>query len=209
MPGCPIIVGARIPDVPDQVKQWRRDHPGQPIPDRQVFVQPTRMGPKADQRRRTIFYRYRTARAKRAMKGIDPQIATEATVAVGQTPIATTGSPRKPMPERSSDSPAAASAPGRWRRRPTRRRPSRWRRSPPGTPTRPPSTSRRGARTREAACAWWSGRGRARQPVAGPAAESRERGQPGSQRRPSSRSYRDEGSLDRAGDGCRHAEEHC
>ena len=57
--GLTFIVGARIPDVPYQVKQWRRDHPDQPIPDGQIFVQPTMMGPKADQRRRTIFYQYR------------------------------------------------------------------------------------------------------------------------------------------------------
>jgi hypothetical protein len=32
------------------------------------------MGPKADRRRRTIFYQYRSDRAKRTLKGIDAQI---------------------------------------------------------------------------------------------------------------------------------------
>jgi hypothetical protein len=40
------IVGARIPEVPYQVAQWRREHPGEPIGDGQIFVQPTIMGTK-------------------------------------------------------------------------------------------------------------------------------------------------------------------
>jgi len=41
--GLRFIVGARLPDVPYQVKNWRRQH--QPIPDRQIFIQPTVMDP--------------------------------------------------------------------------------------------------------------------------------------------------------------------
>ena len=48
--GLTFIVGARIPDIPYQVKKWRTDHPEEPIPDGQIFTQPTIMGPKADQR---------------------------------------------------------------------------------------------------------------------------------------------------------------
>jgi hypothetical protein len=73
--GLAFIVGARIPDIPCQVKKWRQTHPGEPIPDGQVFVQPTVMGPKADQRHRTIFYQHRTDRATRTLRGIDEQIA--------------------------------------------------------------------------------------------------------------------------------------
>src|SRR3954469_8879258 len=58
--GLRFIVGARILDVPYQVKKWRQAHPGEPIGDGQVFVQPTVMGPKADPRRRTVIYQYRT-----------------------------------------------------------------------------------------------------------------------------------------------------
>lgn len=86
--GLRFIVGARIPDVPYQVSQWRRTHPGQPIADGQVFTQPTMMGPKTDQRRRTTFYQYRTDRAKRTLKGIDQQIAkAEKAVAGGPSAI--------------------------------------------------------------------------------------------------------------------------
>ena len=85
--GLSFIVGARIPEVPYQVKQWRRDHPGQPIPDGQVFVQPTTMGPKADQRQRTIFYQYRTDRAKRTLKGIDTQVGKAEQAVAGKTAV--------------------------------------------------------------------------------------------------------------------------
>jgi hypothetical protein len=61
--GLRFIVGARIPDVPHQVSQWRSTHPGEPIGDGQIFVQPWVMGPKADPRKRTIFYQYRADRA--------------------------------------------------------------------------------------------------------------------------------------------------
>jgi hypothetical protein len=85
--GLTFVVGARIPDVPYQVAQWRRDHPGQPIADGQVFTQPTTMGPKADLRRRTIFYQYRTDRAKRTMKGIDAQIEKAERAVAGKAAV--------------------------------------------------------------------------------------------------------------------------
>jgi hypothetical protein len=72
--GLRFIVGARIPEVPYQVTQWRRHHPDQPIGDGQIFTQPSIMGAKADPRRRTIFYQYRADRARRSLKGIDQQI---------------------------------------------------------------------------------------------------------------------------------------
>ena len=80
-------MGAKIPDVPYKVKQWLRDHPGEPIPDRQVFTQPTMMGPKADQRRRTIFYQYRADRGRRTMKGIDAQIAKAEQAVAGKAAV--------------------------------------------------------------------------------------------------------------------------
>jgi hypothetical protein len=82
------IVGARIPDVPYQVAEWRRRHPDEPIGDGQVFVQPTVMGTKADPRHRTIFYQYQADRARRTLRGIDQQIAkAEKAVAAGPAAI--------------------------------------------------------------------------------------------------------------------------
>jgi hypothetical protein len=53
--GLRFIVGARIPDIPYQVSEWRRTHPGEPIGDAQIFLQPWVMGTKTDPRKRTIF----------------------------------------------------------------------------------------------------------------------------------------------------------
>jgi transposase len=85
--GLKFIVGARIPDVPYQVSQWRRRHPGEPIGDGQIFVQPWVMGPKTDPRERTIFYQYRADRAKRTLKGIDQQIAKAEKAVAGQAAV--------------------------------------------------------------------------------------------------------------------------
>ena len=38
--GLRFIVGARIPEVPYQVSQWRSAHPDEPIVDGQIFTQP-------------------------------------------------------------------------------------------------------------------------------------------------------------------------
>jgi Transposase DDE domain len=85
--GLRFIVGARIPEVPYQVSEWHRRHPGEPIPDGQVFTQPTVMGPKADPRKRTIFYQYRADRARRTLKGIDQQIAKAEKAVAGQAAV--------------------------------------------------------------------------------------------------------------------------
>jgi hypothetical protein len=86
--GLRFIVGAKIPGLPYQVSEWQRTHPGEPVEDGQIFVQPTIMGPKADPRRRTIFYQYRADRARRTLKGIDQQIAkAEKAVTAGPSAI--------------------------------------------------------------------------------------------------------------------------
>jgi hypothetical protein len=85
--GLRFIVGMRIPDIPYQVAEWRRQHPGRPIPDGKILVQPWVMGTKADPRKRTIFYQYRTDRAKRTLKGIDQQIAKAEKAVAGQTAV--------------------------------------------------------------------------------------------------------------------------
>jgi transposase len=85
--GLRFIVGARIPDLPYQVAEWRRTHPGEPIGDGQIFTQPWLMGTKADPRKRTIFYQYRADRARRTLKGIDQQITKAEKAVAGQTAV--------------------------------------------------------------------------------------------------------------------------
>jgi hypothetical protein len=38
--GLSFILGMKIPDVPYAVAQWRKEHPGEDIPDGHVFTQP-------------------------------------------------------------------------------------------------------------------------------------------------------------------------
>ena len=44
--GLSFILGMKVPDVPYVVDQWRREHPGEEIPDGQVFTQPWPAGPR-------------------------------------------------------------------------------------------------------------------------------------------------------------------
>ena len=43
--GLSFILGMKVPDVPYLVGQWRREHPGEEVPDGHVFVQPWPAGP--------------------------------------------------------------------------------------------------------------------------------------------------------------------
>ena len=85
--GLRFIVGARIPDMPYRVAEWRRTHPDEPIGDGQIFTQPWLMGTKADPRNRMIFYQYRADRARRTLKGIDQQIAKAEQAVAGQAAV--------------------------------------------------------------------------------------------------------------------------
>jgi hypothetical protein len=85
--GLSFILGARIPDVPFVVAEWRREHPGQTIPDGQVFVQPWPAG-RADKRRdQVIYYQYKAERARRTLRGIDEQVAKAERAVAGATPV--------------------------------------------------------------------------------------------------------------------------
>jgi hypothetical protein len=85
--GLSFILGARIPDVPYAVAQWRREHPGREIPDGHAFTQPWPAGP-ADQRRdQVIYYQYKADRARRALRGIDEQVAKAEKAVAGTTPV--------------------------------------------------------------------------------------------------------------------------
>ena len=57
--GLRFIVGARIPDIPYQVAEWRRTHPDRADRRRADLHPALGDGTKADPRRRTIFYQYR------------------------------------------------------------------------------------------------------------------------------------------------------
>jgi hypothetical protein len=61
-----------------------------------TLTQPVIMGPKADQRRSTTIYQYKTDRARRTPHGIDQQVAKAEQAVAGQAAI-------KPNPIRHPD----------------------------------------------------------------------------------------------------------
>jgi len=80
-------ISGRIPHVPYVVAQWRREHPGEEIPDGQVFTQPGAAGPSGGRRDRVIYYQHRHDRARRTLRGIDEQIAKAEKAIAGQAPV--------------------------------------------------------------------------------------------------------------------------
>jgi hypothetical protein len=85
--GLSFILGARVPEVPYVVAQWRKTHPGEDISDGQVFVQPWPAGGTDRRRDQVIYYQYRAERARRTLHGIDEQIAKAAKAVAGKTAV--------------------------------------------------------------------------------------------------------------------------
>src|SRR4029079_535196 len=81
------ILGMKVPDVPYLVDRWRREHPGEEIPDANVFVQPRPAGPSSKRRDQVIYYSYKADRARRALRGIDEQVAKAAKAVAGLAPV--------------------------------------------------------------------------------------------------------------------------
>ena len=85
--GLSFILGMKVPDVPYQVDKWRREHPGEDIPDGHVFTQPWPAGPKDSRRDQVLYYQFRADRARRALRGIDEQVAKAARAVAGLAPV--------------------------------------------------------------------------------------------------------------------------
>jgi hypothetical protein len=85
--GLSFILGMKVPDVPYVVDAWRREHPGEEIPDGHVFTQPWPAGPKDKRRDQVIYYTYKADRARRTLHGIDEQVAKAAKAVAGLAPV--------------------------------------------------------------------------------------------------------------------------
>jgi len=72
--GLSFILGRRIPEVPWVVAEWKREHPGEGIPEGQIFTQRWPAGPTGGRRDQVIYYQYRHDRARRTLRGIDPSV---------------------------------------------------------------------------------------------------------------------------------------
>jgi Transposase DDE domain len=69
--GWSFVIGGKLPEVPYVINQWRQANPDAEPVDGMPLTQPVIMGPKANQRRRTTIYQYKTDRARRTLHGID------------------------------------------------------------------------------------------------------------------------------------------
>jgi hypothetical protein len=85
--GLSFILGMKVPDVPYVVDAWRREHPGEEVPDGHVFTQPWPAGPKDKRRDQVIYYTYKADRARRTLHGIDEQVAKAAKAVAGLAPV--------------------------------------------------------------------------------------------------------------------------
>jgi hypothetical protein len=84
------ILGAKIPDVPYQLKKWHRDHEGQPVPDGLVLSQPwpaAQVEKARGQRDRVVHYQYRADRARRTLRGIDEQVSKAEKAVAGKVAV--------------------------------------------------------------------------------------------------------------------------
>jgi hypothetical protein len=85
--GLSFILGAKIPFVPYHVAQWRREHPGDDIPDGHIFTQPWPALDGSGRRDQVIYYQHRADRARRTLRGIDEQVRTAEQAVAGKTPV--------------------------------------------------------------------------------------------------------------------------
>jgi hypothetical protein len=85
--GLSFILGMKIPDVPYQVGKWRREHPGEDIPDGHVFTRPWPAGPKDKRRDQVIYYSYKADRARGTLRGTDGQVAKAAKAVARLAPV--------------------------------------------------------------------------------------------------------------------------
>jgi Transposase DDE domain len=85
--GLSFILGAKIPHVPYHVAQWRREHPGEDIPDGHIFTQKWPALEGSGRRDQVIYYQYRADRARRTLRGIDEQVAKAEQAVAGKTAV--------------------------------------------------------------------------------------------------------------------------
>jgi hypothetical protein len=91
--GLSFILGARIPEVPYVVAQWRREHPGQEIPDGHIFTQPWPASLAA---------------------GAGTRSSTTSTRPTGPGGPCATSTSRSPRPRKPSPAPRRSSGIGSW-----------------------------------------------------------------------------------------------
>jgi hypothetical protein len=85
--GLSFILGAKIPDIPYVVTEWRREHhDGDQPPDGLILTEPRPAGPRDRRRDEVVYYQYRADRARRTLRGIDEQVAKAEKAVAGKMP---------------------------------------------------------------------------------------------------------------------------
>jgi len=85
--GLTFILGAKTPDIPYVVTEWRRKNPDEPVPDKLIVTQPRPAGPSDKRRDQVVYYQYTADRARRTLHGIDEQIAKAEKAVDGKIPV--------------------------------------------------------------------------------------------------------------------------
>lgn len=85
--GLSFIIGAKVPDVPHVITEWRQNHPGEEIPDGHIFTQKWPAGPSDKRRDQYFHYQYRHERARRTLRGIDEQVTKAERAVAGKTAV--------------------------------------------------------------------------------------------------------------------------
>jgi hypothetical protein len=88
--GLSFILGARIPYLPDVVREWHTKHPDEAVPDGLVLTQPWPSTSSETARGipdRVIHYQYRRDRARRTLRGIDEQVRKAERAVDGHAPV--------------------------------------------------------------------------------------------------------------------------
>ncbi len=85
--GLSYILGARVSQVPAVIQQWRDDHPGEKIPDKQVFSQARFVGVAGERKQQMFHYRYRADYARRTIKGVEEQLVKARKLVAGEASV--------------------------------------------------------------------------------------------------------------------------
>jgi hypothetical protein len=85
--GLSFILGAKVPDIPYVVTEWRRQHPDQEPPDGLILTQPRPAGPRDRRRDEVVYYQYKADRARRSLRGIDEQVTKAERAVAGKVPV--------------------------------------------------------------------------------------------------------------------------
>ena len=85
--GLSYVLGSRTSRVPHVISSWHDNHPDQDVPDGLTPTRPRPAGAGDQRRDETIYYRYSADRARRALRGIDTQVAKAEKAVAGKIPV--------------------------------------------------------------------------------------------------------------------------